>query len=88
MKNRNLQEDKKKFEDIKKDTIYKAIYNVNCTDCVGDNLLDSKNSQYVFDAMRMQNCKYYLAGDAGVNCYDVFMSGECELAYENVTCDQ
>ncbi len=88
MQRRDFKSDTQAFKELKKNTIYKAVYHVNCTDCIGDNLLDSKNSVNVFDAMRMQNCKHYLAGDAGVNCMDIFMSGECELAYENVTCDQ
>jgi hypothetical protein len=71
---KDFEEDKKTFTELKKNTIYKAVYNVNCTDCDGDNLLDSKNCTHVFDAMRMQNCKYYLAGDAGINCMDIFMS--------------
>lgn len=62
------------FEEIKKEIVYKDTYNINCTNCEGDYLIDSKNVDQVIAAMRMQDCKYYACGDAAVNCMDIFMS--------------
>ncbi|MDC0506213.1 hypothetical protein OAN96_01310 [Candidatus Gracilibacteria bacterium] len=88
IQNRDFQADQDRFNKLKKDIIYKALYQTNCSDAVGDNLIDSKDVTHVFDAVRMQDCKYYFCGDEGVNCMDILVAGECELAYENVTCDQ
>ena len=88
MENRNFKEDRERFEELKKGIIHKAQYQINSTNCTGDHFMDSKDCVYTFDGIRMKDCKYYFIWDAAKDCMDILISWECELGYENVTCDQ
>ena len=79
---------KKKFEENLSSIFYKENCNINCENCVGEYLFNSKNCFDCFEAYKMRDCKYYQTGDTGENCQDVMISWLCQWNYENLTCDE
>ena len=59
----------------------------NCVNCLGDNLINGKNSQYCFNVQRAENCKWVENADTPKDCYDLSTGGELEQCYEGVTPD-
>ena len=77
----------KEFEEflIKKPIKYANF--VNCVNCTGDNIVNSKNSKCVFDLRKSEDCKYLENGDTEKDSYDLCVGGELSLCYEGLTPD-
>lgn len=58
---------------------------LNCDDCTGDGLYDSKNAKDCFNSSSLQDCRYLVNSIRCKDSYDFFAYGECELGYEFVT---
>lgn len=58
---------------------------LNCENCTGDGLYDSKNSLDCFNCKGLQDCRYLVNSIRCKDCYDLFAYGETELGYEFVT---
>ena len=55
---KQLQGLKKEYLEMKKGAARRENENMNCEDCLGENLLDCKNCLYCFDDKGAENCKY------------------------------
>ena len=85
-----FQDLKEKWENYKKENaIYKAVYQVNCENCEGSDLKNSKNLKFCFTAEECEDCangfqmdKTYTSIDNSHTGYD-----RCELAYETIGCN-
>ncbi len=59
---------------------------INCENCTGDNLKDSKNSQECFDSYGLEDCKFIANGPGGIkDCYDFCGAKVLELSYEGIS---
>ena len=52
-----------------KNGIYRDMYNLNCEECIGDNMKNSKNCTHCFNATACRDCKYL---------YDVLDATDCQ----------
>lgn len=75
------------FEEFCKNFAEREPYMINCVNCVGDGLLNSKNAQKVFTARRCHNVKFFENGNDIKDGYDMLVGGENELCYEGITPD-
>ena len=63
--------------------VLKSLELVNCENCFGSVLYNSKNSRCYFDSYNNDNCNYGMVGDSNTNCYDVTICNPmCEFSYE------
>jgi len=60
---------------------------VNCEDCTGDILVESKNAKECFYHSNLYFCKFMTNGDSGKYSYDCNSTGNPELCYECMTPD-
>ena len=51
--------------------IYRDMYNLNCENCVGNDLKNSKSCQGSFNAVNCEDCKYLYDVLDAKNCYDM-----------------
>lgn len=58
---------------------------LNCDNCTGDGLYDSKNAKDCFNCTALQDCRYLVNSIRCKDSYDLFAYGETELGYEFVT---
>lgn len=82
---KSVQEYKKKFRELVLQFPHKFMHGVKNENVSGNNIVESKNSKYCFDSMKLWDCK---------NCFQTFMSlkdsmnisecGDGELLYECV----
>lgn len=58
---------------------------LNCENCTGDNIKNSRNLKYGFDTSGAEDCKWvWLASGPVKDCYDISGVENVELAYEAV----
>ncbi|MBU1683283.1 hypothetical protein KJ742_05035 [Patescibacteria group bacterium] len=79
---------KKKAQELFLKFPRKFLENLNCENCLGNYLKDSRNSEYCFDSNDLEDCKYcsYIGGGGLKDCYDWdFFGGKSELCYEMVS---
>ncbi|MBI4225432.1 MAG: hypothetical protein HY617_03820 [Candidatus Sungbacteria bacterium] len=60
----------------------------NCVASIGDDLINSKNCHYVFNAFNAEDSKYFENGEASKDSYDILVAGEINQCYEALTPDQ
>jgi len=66
--------------------IYRDMYNLNCENCTGNNLKNSKNSQYCYNATNCEDCKYLYDVLDAKDCQDLNYSlYKPEAAYELIS---
>lgn len=65
----------------------KCFHQVNCENCVGDDLFNCKDVVNGFQFDAAEYCKFVIHGDAPKNCYDVSQTGRPEWCYEGATPD-
>lgn len=58
---------------------------LNCENCTGDAVYNSKNAQDCYNANRLHDCRYVLNSVDVKDTYDMYAYGETELGYEVVT---
>lgn len=78
---------KKEFKVFLKDFDLSTPFMINCIDCIGDGLLNSKNAKYCFTGRRLHNVKFFENGNDIKDGYDMLVGGENELCYEGITPD-
>ena len=78
---------KKKAQEIFLKFPRKHLENLNCEDCLGNYLKNSRNAKYCFDSHDLHDCKYcsYLIGGKDLYDWD-FVAGKSELCYEMANC--
>jgi hypothetical protein len=64
----------------------RAMHLVQCENCRGDNVFNSKNT-YGFSTYNAENCKFFDRGDSPRNSYDVFQTGHNDWCYEGMVPD-
>ena len=60
-------------------------YTIKCTNCIGDRLLNSKNSKYCYDATNLEDCRYITNSDFIKDSYDVNFFIKSERCYEGLS---
>lgn len=78
---------KKEFNEFKKSFDVNQPFMINCTDCIGGELLNSNNAKYCYTARRLHNVKFFENGNDIKDGYDMLVGGENELCYEGITPD-
>ena len=56
---------------------------INSENCTGDYLQNSKNAQYCFEGVDLEDCKYMFDAFGGKDCMDQNRTGGTELSYFN-----
>jgi hypothetical protein len=56
---------------------------INSENCTGDYLQNSKNAQYCFEGVNLEDCKYMFDAFVGKDCMDQNRTGETEFSYFN-----
>lgn len=82
----NREKLKSNFFDFIKSFPRKAVQQVNCEECAGDNLFNCKQV-LGFDLFNAEYCKHVYKGDSPVNCYDLHQTGKPQWCYESITPD-
>jgi hypothetical protein len=75
------------FEDFLLTKPRKYVLNKNCVNCAGNNLTNSKNAKYAFNAKKIENSKYIEGGVTEKESYDLSIGGELSECYEGLTPD-
>ena len=75
----------KKFEEIKKNSIVRNTKQINCVNCVGDHLENSKDCHYVFDGFGLEKARYSSWVFNSKDIMDCFGMGSSELIYEAIS---
>lgn len=78
---------RKEFEEFLLTKPFKYAFFINCVDCIGNNLVNSKNAKYVFNVRKAEDCKYLENGDTETDSYDLCVGGELSECYEGLTPD-
>lgn len=82
----NIREFRNKTEIIKLKIPHKYANLINCENCTGDGLQDSKNSFNCFDSYGLEDCKFIMNGPGQIkDCYDFTGVKDIELAYEGIS---
>jgi len=77
----------KEFEKFLISIPHRCMNLVNCEDCTGDHLLNSKNSHECYEHRNLHSCKWMTAGDGAKDCYECYSTGGPELCYQSITPD-
>ncbi|MCX6807376.1 MAG: hypothetical protein NTZ80_01015 [Patescibacteria group bacterium] len=78
-----LEKYKLDFADVKSRTIYRENYNIASENCLGENILNSKDCQYCFDTFRSQDLKWcHDVDNDAKDCRDCSHLAEAELVYD------
>ncbi len=83
---KTLKETQFSFEQFALKYPRRAVQQVNCEDCFGDNLFNCRDV-FGFDTFNAEHCRYFYKGDSPVHCYDVHQSGNPQWCYDSVTPD-
>jgi len=75
----------KKFEDLKKNSIVRSTKQINCVNCIGDHLENSKDCHYVFDGFDLDKARYSSWVFSSKDISDCFGMGSSELIYEAIS---
>lgn len=79
---------KKSFLDfVKNQAIHRAVNNINCENCSGDNLVNSKNSNSCFQSNGLNDCAYVQFSMNCTDSRDIYGSSKvgCELSCEAIS---
>lgn len=74
----------KDFHALKRSALNKYAANINCTNCLGDGLRDSKNAKYAFFGYGFENVKYAFRSFFMKDSMDITNAVRSELFYEFV----
>ncbi|MCF7833848.1 MAG: hypothetical protein K9L98_02745 [Candidatus Pacebacteria bacterium] len=77
-----IDEYKKLFDNIKKQSIHKYGNLVSCQNSTGDNLVNTKNSKMVFDGFDLENSRYSAWVFSSKEIYDCYGMGNSQYVYE------
>ncbi len=75
---------KRKFSTLKEKLIHKSAKLINCVNCIGDHLSNSKNCHYVFDGFELENVRYSSWVFTSKEISDAYGMGGSEFIYESI----
>jgi hypothetical protein len=81
------QKAKQEFEEFIVDFPRRLANFNNCVNCSGNYLINSKNAVSCFNAVKVENSKFFENGDTIKDSYDCHSGGEQELCYEGINPD-
>jgi len=79
-----LQEIQKRFEEFKLTQPHRNLFNIKTENSSGNNLKNTKNSYFCYDAHELQDCGYCTWVFESKDCYDNYGMGKSELVYETI----
>jgi len=79
---KNLEARKKEFFDLIAKSIHKFANITKATNCIGDDITNSKNTKYSFNVHDVEDCKYLFRTFLLKNSMDILIIGVGELDYE------
>ncbi|OGZ85422.1 MAG: hypothetical protein A2401_03280 [Candidatus Staskawiczbacteria bacterium RIFOXYC1_FULL_38_18] len=86
--NRNeVKELREKFDDYSLKQIHRAMELVNCTNCVGNYLGNSKDCYYVFDGFELENARHSIWVFTSKDISDCYGMGGSNNVYETIGCE-
>ncbi len=79
-------EDIQKWKEMIQKAIHRDMYSSNTENCTGNNIKNSKNCHYVFNAVNCEDCKYMYDVLDAKDCQDMNYSlYKPEVAYETIS---
>jgi len=78
---------KRDFKIFISDKPKKYVQTFQNVNCLGDNISNSKNSQYCFIVKNFENCRYCDFCGSDKDSYDLTVSGELSECYEGIVVD-
>ena len=78
----------KKFHEYYIKQFHRYLELVNCTNCVGNYLINSKDCYYVFDGFELENAKYSIWIFTSKDIYDCYGMGGSNNVYETIGCEE
>ncbi|MFA5948492.1 MAG: hypothetical protein WC806_06050 [Candidatus Gracilibacteria bacterium] len=75
---------KAEFSNLTEKSIHKFANLTKVTNCMGDDINNSKDTQYSFNIHDAENCKYFIRGFFMKNAMDIFVGQSGELDYESI----
>ncbi len=85
---KSLQQLKSEFKEMVKLFPKRYMYAVKTVDSTGNMLTGCKNSKNIFFQLNTEDSKYSYFGEAMKHCYDQYMTGRAEMAYECNVADE
>jgi hypothetical protein len=82
-----MKELEKKFHDYYLKSIHRNLELVNCTNCIGNYLINCKDCFYVFDGFELQNVKYSTWVFTSKDIADCYGLGGANYVYETIGCE-
>lgn len=79
-----LEKAKKRFHELKANSIFKFSKLTNCINCLGDHLSNSKNCHYVFDGFELENARHSAWVFSSKEISDTYGMGGSEFVYESI----
>lgn len=77
----------KKIKEFQQRFPKRATFQVNCENCLGDHLKDSKNLYWAFDGYGAEDSKWLVNFPGGIHhCYDLEGGGDLEWSLEATAC--
>ena len=75
---------KKRSDETRLKTPQRAVHTIQCEDCLGDHIVECRESTNIFDSKGLEHCQYcYEIANGAKDCMDYSMWGiNCELLYE------
>lgn len=80
----NYQKYKNHFKNIAMKAIHRPDWNLNTDECIGNYLINSKNSYQCFDAFEIQDCAYSTWIFESRDCSDIYGMGTSNYVYSSV----
>ncbi len=72
----------KKVEELRKNHPHNASVQINCQNCIGDDIVNSKNCYWAFNAENCEDSGYLFHTDHLKDSYDTEVTAQGELLYE------
>lgn len=79
---RHIEAVRKKLDQLRLKTPQLAVHQTMCEDCVGDNLVQCKNSYQCFDAYDLEDCNYCIETNSLKDCTDMTVNFKTEFSYQ------
>jgi len=68
---KKLEEAKREFEKLKKETLVKYAFQTKCHNAIGDYMFNCHDTYYGFDSEHSKNCKYIYDAESPIDSYDL-----------------
>ena len=86
---KNLERYKSRYEMLVRQAVRRPLEKINCEDCLGDYIYNSKNLYDCYGVIESRDCAYCYDSGHMNDCYDTYESAfDCELQYESHACNR